>query len=756
MKKSGDLVDEDNIIISDKITDREMFKNSNLNKPTIEGQMEKITGASNRIKEIQKEQADMYRPKTDAEIAAKYDKENKESIQRFKDKMKKDEPEDKADGGRIGFRVGKFVLDKVIAKLLGNKNKVKQAADDIFPTGDYKYDAQMAAEALVENNPRIFKNKLYDDLDLDTQIEIYGAVLEPIQKNMSIARQLKKASRPEKTLASMKEGKGIDMSDSNIVDEFTRFMKETDPQGSKTIEQTVELANFNPKGRKKNATGGRAGFYTGGITDVEPSLDDIGHGSDSLMARTRLVSPGSQATTSTGLNYLLAEDNDNIRVPFNNGLMVDPIASEDAAFKAAMNAFKYYVQSGGTKNFRDYMRMQSQVGKQGGGLENFRADGGRINFKVGGDAGRRAFLKLMATLGGATAAAKSGILTLGEGGAKKAVTETVKQSAGSGTPPPYFFKLVEKIKTLGDDTLASKDKATAYKYKDYVLEEDFAGNIEIMKKQSLTDNPYPEDVYMSLKVDDVPIKGKKGSAKVEQYEEYTARPDGDGKMKDVDDGVPDEVIMEVEAGSGNVPESFYTGPDKIKKADGGRIGLFLGGPLVKNQLTSGKGLLRQMLNYMSKDSSSGKSGSEMLQMVNPKQFEKLLNDPSMYNKISSETGITAPELIKNMIKKIKDDRAGMVEELLSSARTIKKVDDDMIGYKNKIIEEMIDKGVDREMAGAMADMISKKIMKEVGPKRVTPKITEQGLLELENIQKNLLTKDRKLQAQGGLTTMLGE
>jgi hypothetical protein len=230
MKKSGDLVDEDNIIISDKITDREMFKNSNLNKPTIEGQMEKITGASNRIKEIQKEQADMYRPKTDAEIAAKYDKENKESIQRFKDKMKKDEPEDKADGGRIGFRVGKFVLDKVIAKLLGNKNKVKQAADDIFPTGDYKYDAQMAAEALVENNPRIFKNRLYDDLDMDTQIEIYGAVLEPIQKNMSIARQLKKASRPEKTLAAMKEGKGIDMSDPNIADEFTRFMKETDPQ----------------------------------------------------------------------------------------------------------------------------------------------------------------------------------------------------------------------------------------------------------------------------------------------------------------------------------------------------------------------------------------------------------------------------------------------------------------------------------------------------------------------------------------------
>ena len=232
MKKSGDIVDVDDINISEKITDRNMFNNSFLNKPTIEGQMEKITGASNKIKEIQKEIDEMYRPKTDAEIKAKFDKQNQESIQRFKDKMKKDEPEDKADGGRIGFRVGKFVLDKVVARLLGDKKKVQQAADDIFPTGDYKYDAQIAAEALVENNPRIFKNKLYDDLDMDTQIEIYGAVLEPIQKNMSIARQLKKASRPEKTLAAMKESKGIDMSDPNIADEFTRFMKETDPPGS--------------------------------------------------------------------------------------------------------------------------------------------------------------------------------------------------------------------------------------------------------------------------------------------------------------------------------------------------------------------------------------------------------------------------------------------------------------------------------------------------------------------------------------------
>ena len=845
MKKSGDIVDPANLKKNDNVLTREMFQNSNLNKVALDRDraikaksrieekkeetiMDRINNANNRINEIKKEQAEMYRPKTDAEIKAKFERQNKEAAERLRKKQKEamddmkeiEDPEEFAKGGRIGFRAGKFVLDKVIANLLKDKKKVQQAADDIFPTGDYKYDAEMAADAFVENNPQIFKNLLREDLSDEVSSEIYGAVLKPIMSNMAKMRELRKVTRPEKTLKSMKENKTIDMSDPEIADEFGRFMKETDPEGYKKLEQTVELSNFDPKKVKGNAEGGRIGYYTGGITDIEPSLDDIGHGSDSLMSRTRLMSPGSQTTTSTGLNYLLAEDNDNLRVPF-----------------------------------------------------------------AGGGGGRRAFLKMMGLTGAGIAGVKSGIIGLGEGTTKKAITETVKQSAGSGRPPPYFFKLVDKIKFMGDDTLPSQDKAIAKKYKDYFLEEDFAGNIEIKKTNygMFGDEIAPtEEVYMSYRVDDVPVKGKKGSTKVEEYEEYTARPDEDGKMKDVEDGVPEDVLddagdpdsmtlkkadggrigynigglsklginstsrrfLEKIFGKGSLDEMFKRDPNmhrgmlevvemfrkrdkeglkmymqkflphmddemvedfivgsggtegiegqlirlgsgrdyagklemmqklnNVKKlenldvtdemirkpnSDGGRIGLFLGGPLLKNQLTSGKGLLREMLNYMSKGSSSGKTGSEMLQMVNPKQFEKLLNDPSMYNKISPESGITAPELIKNMIKKTKDDRTGMIEELLSSARNIKKVDDDMIGYKNKIIEEMINKGIDREMAETFADMMSKKIMKEVGPKRATPEITEKGLLELENIQKNLINKDRKLQAQGGLTTMLGE
>jgi hypothetical protein len=201
------------------------------------------------------------------------------------------------------------------------------------------------------------------------------------------------------------------------------------------------------------------------------------------------------------------------------------------------------------------------------------AQGGiaRANF-VGGGMGRRGFLKMLAGLGGGIAAAKTGLLKLAGKEPVKQVAKEVVQSTGSGRPPPYFFKLAEKIKFMGDDAVASQDKAIAKKYKDYVLEEDFAGNIEIKKTNygMFGDEIAPtEEVYMSYKVDDVPVKGKKGSTKVEEYEEYTVRPDGDGKMKDVEDGVPEDVLDD--AGD---PDSMT-----LKKAGGGiaRLGYQMGG-----------------------------------------------------------------------------------------------------------------------------------------------------------------------------------
>ena len=134
--------------------------------------------------------------------------------------------------------------------------KIRAAVDDIFPTGDYKYDAQMAAEALVENNPEVFGGKLYDDLDQATQMKVYGAVVEVVMGDQAKMLQMKKLSKPTKTLEGIEKTGMINISDPNVAEEFAKFMREVDPEGAKKIDQTVELMNFDPKGRKKNAKGG--------------------------------------------------------------------------------------------------------------------------------------------------------------------------------------------------------------------------------------------------------------------------------------------------------------------------------------------------------------------------------------------------------------------------------------------------------------------------------------------------------------------
>ena len=710
MKKSGDIVDPNNLKKNENVRTRELFKDSNLNKPTIEGQMEKITGASNKIKEIQKEIDNMYKPKSDVNQRLKGPIKEKQDMGPFgKVDVETDysssinrpeffDPKAKNMFGKT-VKTGVEFIQKEKERILNLINNKKK--NMVPPT---------------HSNYKLLKKSLQDQEDALEAIKI----TEDLGGNENMFDFL----RTE-----------------NISDYSSKPLKRSNyTKTDAEIKAEIEAGNKKGIESLKNKKDDPEGFYTGGIVDVEPSLDDIGHGSDALMARTRLVSPGNQATTSTGLNYLLAEDNDNMRVPFADGKSFSE--SELLEFNKAI---KEKIKKGGRSNMpvidpEEYKKY----------LESFKtteaAEGGRIGFSAGGG-GRRAFLKLMATLGGGVAAAKSGILGLGGKEVGKQTAKEVVKSAGSGTPPPYFFKLVEKIKTLGDETIATQDKAIAKKYKDYVMEEDFAGNITIIKKGDENLMMRDGDVYMSYKVDEVPVKGKKGSTKVEEYEEFTARPDGDGKMKDVEPGVPDEVVQE-----GTMFEDNMT---EFGKADGGRIGLFLGGSLVKNQLTQGKSLLKNMLKFMAKDGSHKKSPAEILKMMNPKQYEKLLNNPKYQGQVSSEAPEGLDKIIQDMIGKTKTDRSDMVGDIISTSRKIKKTDDDIIDYKNKIIKDLMDRGSDRETAEQFAETLALQVSKAAG-KKSTPKITEQGLLELENIQKNLVTKDRKLQATGGLTTMLGE
>jgi hypothetical protein len=124
-------------------------------------------------------------------------------------------------------------------------------------------------------------------------------------------------------------------------------------------------------------------FYQGGQAQIEPDLSGIGHGSDALMARNMLIAPGSQATTSTGLNYLLGEDNDTTRVPYNNGLKVE--GPDPRVLELMLNEKMSYPEA--LKEIENRMKQQPYIDERynmGPGPILEAAEGGRIGYKEAG------------------------------------------------------------------------------------------------------------------------------------------------------------------------------------------------------------------------------------------------------------------------------------------------------------------------------------------------------------------------------------
>ena len=742
------------------------------------------------------------------------------------------------------------------------------------------------------------------------------------------------------------------------------------------------------------------GFYTGGMVDVEPSLSDIGHGSDALMARTRLISPGAQGTTSTGLNYLLAEDNDNIRVPFQDGLsaakkygnifvedetvtdkgkeiikekaselipsetekereekemfemvkefqkfkranpnsllsfrmfseqkkkekelyknkvlelavkypdkkiinkegfvdkkeLKETIDQAEADFEISpidglvlkrsidtegkqsatsgsfdINNFSFTspnIEGGeltssanfdignlnlsGTLNTKDSNVLQSGVGfnyddalkgkfsesdgfktgrldlnktfpvsdkfnfnleggtnmmitpdgttykssdltpklsyndgilsadvskeiLEGGNIPNLNvgvnvgdfyatgsnllsddksgvvgyqkefgdkdgdlfftaggeksifdddytagvglkykfADGGRIGFKSGTDLKRRAFMKLLAALTGGIGAIKSGILGVGSKETPVQVTkEVVKQSVPD--VPPHFLKLVETITKFGDDTIATQDKTIAKKYKDYYMEKDFAGNIEITKTKTganeFGEGPL-EEVYMKYTAPDNALPNNKDTVVPRgDYEEFTARPDMEGKMKDVEAGVPDDIIEEVMTMDDII----------IKKAEGGRIG-FSSGKLAK---------------FLADKTITGSSRRFLEKVFGKESFERMIeNDPELYRGL-----LETVEMFRNR------DKEGLK---MYMQKFLPHMDDETV-------EEFI-VGTSPDIEGIQGQLLRLGSGRDYAGKIDMIKKAEQNR-KLDNLE---VTEEmiRKPNASGGLAKLLGE
>ena len=120
---------------------------------------------------------------------------------------------------RTSFKWGSG-LSKALLKRI-NKKMIKDAVDDIFPTGNYKMDAEIAAEALVENNPRLFGGKLIDDLDDAARSDVYGLVLGEVTARFGL---------------NLKKQRGIKSLLKNVNEQF----------GEGTLKRASEL----PKGTK--------------------------------------------------------------------------------------------------------------------------------------------------------------------------------------------------------------------------------------------------------------------------------------------------------------------------------------------------------------------------------------------------------------------------------------------------------------------------------------------------------------------------
>ncbi len=169
------------------------------------------------------------------------------------------------------------------------------------------------------------------------------------------------------------------------------------------------------------------------------------------------------------------------------------------------------------------------------------ANGGRVHLAEGGDPkniGRRKFLKLTGKAGMVLGA----LPFLGKfiKPATKAAPEVIEAISRSAEQmPDYLVNLISKIKTLGSSKVIGKfdnpDEFIRYDLGDYELHEGVGGT-RIKRVRDRGDSGY-EEFEMQIKED--PETG------FVEYEEVSARPDGDGKIKDFDFGIEDDIHLEM-------------------------------------------------------------------------------------------------------------------------------------------------------------------------------------------------------------------
>ena len=173
-------------------------------------------------------------------------------------------------------------------------------------------------------------------------------------------------------------------------------------------------------------------------------------------------------------------------------------------------------------------------------LRQSAAYGGRIGFADGpDDPNKRSTMKILGGLASLPLVGRFFDL------AQIAVPVAEKTVAAAQNVPPYFLNLISKIKTFGKKIPSSSERRETFIYKDYDMGIDIeTGAIDIRKTKEGDfggEVGIAEEVYMRFTpgMADETTGGRKLA---DEYEEFTARPDYEGKMKDVEEGVPDDIL----------------------------------------------------------------------------------------------------------------------------------------------------------------------------------------------------------------------
>jgi len=401
------------------------------------------------------------------------------------------------------------------------------------------------------------------------------------------------------------------------------------------------------------------------------------------------------------------------------------------------------------------------------------ADGGRIGFKDGMD--RRTFMKLMA---GITALPIVGKFFKGTKGAKVA-KEVVKTPAVKGKPE-WFDSLVNKVIAEGEDV--SKNFATKEREVVNVKRLDEETTVYVHRDLDTgtvrvdIDDPVRNvqgdqgDAIVSLEFTpgqaDEATKGKPAdefTAVENDYANYMDGPDDyvtevtDNTVTDTKDLTSDltkvklyakdqkkptikemmiekdrkKMLKQAEENPSQYAADRYTGPepdsdyiDDINDMASGGIAGYSGG-----------GIVRTIIKNMARE--RGVNPSDYLRAINykglPPEVKRLMGEEE-FNRIKQQLIEGRTQMVENM--------RDMVRSRLDFNERKKEFRDAMAKVGGK----------------GMADDIIEKTLSDKQFGSVVPEsVTEQDFLEIEQMIKNMQTKDgRKMNASGGIASMLGE